>query len=297
MRYDFCDVLSACDVALSPYFFQTSAFPSLSTPSFFRSVPAVCTTKYNTIMTLLPCLQDKCNLTDRRFALLILNNLCIPGENKAAILFGETCEPLLTALLQVVQHRLAESYLALVTILNLSYIPDINGKVLLLNFGASANRNDPSSLLHTLETVLNDFAPHVQHKNSVEQQCCRWSMNILRRLLTTHEAAYEVTVRAVSVVESAVSCLEAADTVNLKNWTKDSLEDASLMVLVHLVQHEDCLEILVVDHGELVESMYGVCDTLAKSTVNLHQQRAVAVMERLESAVKVSSTRSVGYSV
>ena len=109
-----------------------------------QSVPAVCTTSFKTVEVLVTCLHGNVSMNDRRQALLILNNLCIPIENKAAIIFGEPYEVLMDALLAIVRSRSNESYLALVTLLNLSYIQDDHGKVALYNFVPKLNTGGTS---------------------------------------------------------------------------------------------------------------------------------------------------------
>ena len=95
------------------------------------------------------CLHSNVSTNDRRQSLLILNNLCIPIENKAAIIFGEPFEVLMEALLALVRDRSSESYLALVTLLNLSYIQDDHGKVAIYNFvpkrSTGGTNNDAAS--------------------------------------------------------------------------------------------------------------------------------------------------------
>ena len=205
----------------------------LSMCFFPKSVPAVCTTKFETVQSLVTALGENVPHSDRRQALLILNNLCIPTENKAAILFGEPAEPLLNTLLSILRHRLAESYLAAVTLLNLSYLQDDHAKTMLFTYVPIPDEQEdaietyshqlpvdnPISLIRTLESVLKEFVGYVgrQPKTvvySVEQQCCRWSMNVIRNLVTVPEHALTVGTKTV-IPAVAAECLSHADTSNL----------------------------------------------------------------------------------
>ena len=234
--------------------------------SFFVSklrlhrVPVVCTTKFETVQTLATALTEDVPHADRRQALLILNNLCIPTENKAAILFGEPAEHLITALLHILRHRLAESYLAAVTLLNLSYLQDDHAKNMLFTYIPTPDFNEdasvtysyqlpvdnPFSLIRTLEATMKDFYVYVAQKqvHSVEKQCVRWCMNVVRNLVSTvQENAFVVGSKTV-VPAIAAECLSHADASNLNHWTRDSVEDASLMLLVHVCRIDACLEVM-----------------------------------------------------
>lgn len=246
--------------------------------------------------------------SDRRQALLILNNLCIPTENKAAILFGEPAEHLLTALLYILRHRLAESYLAAVTLLNLSYLRDDHAKNMLFTYVPVPEENqeatetysyqppvdNPLSLIRTLEAVMRDFVGFVPRDvNSVEQQCCRWSMNVVRNLVTVEENAVAVGTKTV-IPAIAAECLSHADTTNLSQWTRDSLEDASLMLLIHVCKLDQCLRGLITN-DRLTDQVMTVCEKLETQAGGIHSTRAGALLERFEEAA--ASARSVGYSV
>jgi len=274
-------------------------------------VPVVCTTKFETVQNLVTALGDDVPHSDRRLALLILNNLCIPTENKAAILFGEPSEHLITALLYLLRRRLAESYLASVTLLNLSYLQDDHAKNMLFSYvpitdGSNEAASEtysyrlpidnPLSLIRTLESILKDFVVYVgpphDKSNSVEQQCVRWSMNVARNLVTVHENAVAVGTRTL-IPAIAAECLSHADTSNLSRWTRDSMEDACLMLLVHVCKIDDCLNVLKAN-DKLTEQVVTVCETLESSGEGIHQKRAEALLERFEEAL---SARSVGFSV
>ena len=259
------------------------------------------------MQSLSTALTEDASSADRRQALLILNNLCIPTENKAAILFGEPAEHLITALLNVLRHRMAESYLAAVTLLNLSYLQDDHAKNMLFTYIPIPDGNEdasatysyqqpvdhPLSLIRTLEAVMKDFYVYVPQKDvhSVEKQCVRWCMNVVQNLVSTvQDNAFVVGTKTI-IPAIAAACLSHADTSNLSHWTRDSVEDASLMLLVHVCRIDECLEAMKQNH-RVVDQVVTVCEQLESSAEGIHQTRASALLERFG-----GSSRSVGYSV
>jgi hypothetical protein len=272
---------------------------------YSHSVPAVCTTSFATIQALVTCLKPTVAATDRRQAILIINNLCIPTENKAAILFGEPCDTLLTALLELIRNRQAESYLATVALLNLSYLQDDHAKTMLYNYvpardnGEAATKytyqlpgDNPYSTIRTVESLLREYVPYANQKiNSVEQQCCRWSMNVVRNLVSVPDNALAVGTKT-AIPALAAQCLSGADTTNLKKWTRDSLEDACLMLLVRVCKIDKCLNVLKKDQTA-TDQLVAVCEEL-EDAQGIHQTRAVALLERFD---EETSCRSVGFSV
>lgn len=181
-------------------------------------------------------------------------------ENKAVILLSETVHSLLPALLYIITERLEESYLAAACLFNLSLLED--GKMLMLSYtvplsslsGAKATQhidNRPEddtlslSLLRILEKLMLDYAPFLAAstaKTSVQSEAFRWSMGILRNLVTNQYNARIVALKTI-VPALAVNCLnQAATNTYLEQWTRDSLPDACLMLLIHLAQSdEECL--------------------------------------------------------
>lgn len=276
------------------------------TLTFPSSIAAVCTTSFETIQVLARCLKTTVESPDRRQALLILNNLCIPVENKAAILFGEPCAVLLNALLSLIRNRVAESYLATVALLNLSYLPDDHAKRTLYNFvaenddttevassyGCQSPSDDPFSTIRIVESLLKDFVPYVHLKvNSAEQQCCRWSMNFIRNLASVPELALSIgTTTAIPIL--AVRCLVQSDLANIHTWTRDSLQDACLVLLVLVCVIDDAVRVLHSSKA-VAEQLVTICNELEKRQ-GIHQVRAIALRNRLD---EMDSSQSIGYSV
>ena len=259
------------------------------------------------------CLHRNVSMNDRRQALLILNNLCIPIENKAALIFGEPFEELMDALLAIVRNRSSESYLALVTLLNLSYIQDDHGKIAIYNYipkvntsgtnvdaasqyGAQLPIDNPLSTIRSLESILQDYVPYVIRRrkvNSVELQCCRWSLNIIRNLISTIPAFCIAVGQQTAIPALSVQCLAKSDTTNLGTWTRDSIEDACLMILIHICRSDECVQILQ-QNVVAMDELLAICEEIKNTNPGIHQLRATALLDRLGES---NCSQSVGYSV
>jgi hypothetical protein len=253
-------------------------------------------------------------MNDRRQALLILNNLCIPIENKAALIFGEPYEELMDALLRIVRSRSSESYLALATLLNLSYIQDDHGKVAIYNYiyklsndggnnldaanqyGAQLPIDNPLSTIRILESMLQDYLPYVTCRrkvNSVELQCCRWSFNIIRNLISSIPAICVAVGQQTTIPALSVQCLAKSDTTNLGTWTRDSIEDACFMILIHICRFDDCVHLLR-QNVVAMDELLAICEEIKNTEPGIHQLRAAALLDRLEES---QCSQSIGYSV
>jgi hypothetical protein len=282
-------------------------------PILSNSISAVCTTAFATIPALVTCLHLIVPGGDRRQALLIINNLCIPIENKAAIIFGDAFESLMDALLEIVRKRVGESYLALVALVNLTYLQDDHAKIAVFNHVPRLDRHfgdneapsqysyklpgdGPLSIIRTLESLLQDYVPYtITHRsiNSVEQQCCRWALNIVRNLICSVPSHCVIVGKATQIPALAIQCLVQSDTTSLATWSKDSLEDACLMILVHIFRIDDCMSVLS-DDRVAIEGLRTVCEKLKNTPPGIHQLRATTLLDRLEDC---DCGQSIGYSV
>lgn len=108
-------------------------------------VPIVCTTEWNIVDLLTKCLlnhspcasgHDTMKNNARRIACLTLNNLSIPYENKAVMMFGPGSTNLIENLVQIIRSRLPETYLACICLTNLSFLDDAIEPI--LNYSSSA---------------------------------------------------------------------------------------------------------------------------------------------------------------
>lgn len=178
----------------------------------------------------------------------------------------------------------------------LNFVPEVSAEEAPTTYRFHLPANNPLSLLRTLENVLRDYVPYLEthHSvNSVEQQCCRWAMNALRNLATVQDNAVVMATKT-RVPEHAVDCLRCANKSNLKEWTRDSLEDAALMLLVHLGKDDDCL-VAMRENSKLRDDIHAICDALSEDGKGIHCTRAIALKERFDEALAEKS--EMGYTV
>lgn len=221
-------------------------------------------------------------------------------ENKAAILLGEPAEALLPALLKLIHERLPDAYLATVCLFNLSYLED--AKSMLLEYVPTGDvamdpnvqseyhytppLENPNSLLRILEKLLQDYTPYLSHAtNSAERQAVRWTVGILRNLATAQENAV---VLAQNTVVPSLALLFLEETNNeLSLWSRDSLEDSSLLLLVNLVQCPAGCEAL-----DLEQAQRALGKIVGKG--GIHDMRAATVLRILEESKSQANATAAG---
>ncbi len=162
------------------------------------------------------CLQqESLSSGDRRWACLIINNLAIPLENKAALVSNRT---LMDALLFVISKNFPETHLCCVCLMNLSYTENASVPIhnVMLQYQMSTPSdsagdgnddnnnydedgvslsvilNNPNSLLRILETMIKDYT-HILIGNlsktyssrslvSVQGEAVRWTVGWMRNV-------------------------------------------------------------------------------------------------------------------
>jgi hypothetical protein len=260
-------------------------------------LPMICTTKFNVVRELLPCLSSEAGSTDRRRALLLITNLAIPAENKAVMLLSETIDDLVPALLRIVRGRWNESYLAAACLFNLSYLGDAKFKLLryvaahlaredegnspALSYEFHLPEDNPCSLLRILESLLVEYtgfvgAPSVGVQASVQREAVRWSMATLRNLVTNAPDNAVVVGTKTNIPALAISCLDLTDR-DLELWSPDSLEDSCLMLLAHVAVRPE-------SRASLVRLLPDLDRVLAKlrGKGGIHEVRANAIFSHLK---------------
>lgn len=250
----------------------------------FFSIPIVCTTKFNVFQGLVPCLSPEASGQDRRQALLILNNLCIPNENKANILLGEAADYVLPPLLRILTERLPESYLAAVCLFNLSYLDDAKSMLLTYipktfhrvrtEYHYQPPAENSESLLRVFESLIESFSPYLVHNiQNVQAEAVRWCMGTIRNLVSSRNSATLVA-NSTLIPQLAIKYLQECDD-DLAFWSRDSLPDACLMIIVHLAQYDECLDaISSVETRTAMKKLDG--------RGGIHELRAKAILSRLD---------------
>lgn len=213
-------------------------FDQTDLPHQYNRIPLVCTSKWDIVNDLAQCLSYR---KDRRQACLVLNNLSIPFENKAVMVFGPSGTRLLDAVLNAMIEAHPESYLCCILFMNLTYLED--AKLCLVKYVYGGANEDPlenqRSLLRTVELVLKSYNRFLARKVlSVEREAIRWATGLLRNLTSIQEGASLV---ARTAIPSYILSYVRNSRKPLHQWTQDSLEDLSLQVLTNLATHPDSL--------------------------------------------------------
>lgn len=206
------------------------------------------------------------------------------------ILLTETIDELLPALMHIIHTRLNDAYLAVACLFNLSYLDDAKVKFLSYvsielenstiqdSLRPSLSRDSQFSLMRVLEALVVEYISFVSSPiQSVQKEAVRWSMASLRNLVTARENALAVgTTTAIPSI--AVQCLEKSNR-DLSLWSKDSLEDASLMLLVHMTVHNETLTALRKLDGALRAAL-----SKLHGRGGIHELRANEIVSQLSAA-------------
>ena len=169
----------------------------------------------------------------RRMALLTLNNLCIPMENKRR--FMEHSE-LLQALYTNIEEMSPDTYLACLCLRNLSCLEDASYE----RFLSFRKADSGKDLLTILETLTMTFAPHLLARTatriflqSAEGHALKWSCGILQQLSKTHAPDVARHEKCILVLLELLQHLSLH--LPLHHWTmNDSLGDSCLSVIFNL---------------------------------------------------------------
>lgn len=247
----------------------------------YNRIPVVCNSEWNIIQLLTNLLKQCHNADDAdeecsRLILLILNNLSIPFDNKAVMVLGPIGTSLIEVLLDVISSGSPITYLCCVCLMNLSILED--SKTVLTTFIPSNSTNtknddsikkndssittstdplqNPRSLLRTLEHMIGLYSTLITSTSktqnaggsappppvvSVESQAVLWSMGLFRNLATKSENS--ILISQTTIPSIASSCISNSRQPICK-WTRDSLEDMCLGLLVCLIQCNDSIKIL-----------------------------------------------------
>ena len=169
----------------------------------------------------------------RRMALLTLNNLCIPMENKRHFMVHSE---LLQALYTNIEELSPDTYLACLCLRNLTCLEDASYERF-LSFRKFDNGKD---LLTLLETLTVTFAPHLLSRTatkiflqSAEAHALKWSSGILQQLSKTHAPDVASHEKCIVVVLELLQHLSLH--LPLHHWTlNDSLGDSLLSIIFNL---------------------------------------------------------------
>jgi hypothetical protein len=151
----------------------------------------------------------------RHLALLSLNNLSIPLENKKALTADDELEKLLPVMLDVMKSDSTEAYLAAICLMNLSFLESSVAKFV-----------TAPGFLKTIETFISS--------NKAGGEGVRWTCGLIKNLSRKPDAA-----RAIlgTKIPPLLLALLKATSANSSRWANNSLEDFASFVVLHLAQH------------------------------------------------------------
>lgn len=209
---------------------------------------------------------------------------------------GEVRDDFLNALLLVFHQRLPEAHIAAACIYNLSFLE--SAKVMLISYTppeemsrvhsarSSYSFTSPTakdnSLLRIVEDTVVHFSPYLakayqKRIATVEAATIRWSMALIRNLVTVPENAL-IVAKTTQFPRLAAQCLleSTKNGVNIGQWTVDSIEDSSLLLILMLIQNdEDSCRTL--DTKEVRDAMARV-----SKLPGIHGVRAGVILQKLD---------------
>jgi len=186
----------------------------------------------------------------RHLALLSLNNLSIPLENKKSLTADGELEKLLPVMLDVMKSDSTEAYLAAICLMNLSFLESSVAKFV-----------TAPGFLKTIETFISS--------NKAGGEGVRWTCGLIKNLSRKPDAA-----RAIlgTKIPPLLLALLKATSANSSRWANNSLEDFASFVVLHLAQHAG-------DKDQ--EKMKGIVDVMrpvAMSAVGIQSLKAKIIL-------------------
>lgn len=166
-------------------------------------------------------------------ALLLLNNLSIPFDNKIIIILGESSSEILDCLVRIMNKDIPEKVLACICLVNLSLIEE---SVKAIMYHAPIQDWCPDlSLLYNPESTIRILERDLRLKYkstpvdlSIEKESLRWACNLAGNLCICEENA---NLLSLSEIPSLVLALLKKSTLPTSLWTADSIENSALRAL------------------------------------------------------------------
>jgi len=212
----------------------------------------------------------------RHLALLSLNNLSIPSDNKKTIMNNESSRAIIIdALVTIIQTDPAESYLACIALMNLSFLESAVPII-------AANPD----LLNTIEGLLKEGVK--AKAGSGKSEGVRWSCGLLKNLSRSESAATRIA--ATDIVGSLVQCLKSPS--GAARWSNNSTEDFALFTLLNLSQHQNVLNDLF-KKNKVIQTL----QPIARSVVGVHSLKATLTIGILKGSTRSEIPPAAGSEV
>ena len=197
-------------------------------------VPMVCSGKYDVLTPLAKCLNGSGD--ERHVAVLALNNLSIPEENKRVMALGPSSKDLIGGLCKNIAKNTHESYLCCICLMNMSFLEISRNPILQHSPGPNASDSNipplenPGSLLRVIEKLLLTNSPT---KPAATSKTVRWACGLIKNLAKSEENA--ALIGQTEIPKCMVDFLRASTTC-ASRWASNSLEDFSLFVVLDLAE-------------------------------------------------------------
>jgi len=212
----------------------------------------------------------------RHLALLSLNNLSIPSDNKKLIMNNEHSRAnIIDALVTIIKTDPAESYLACIALMNLSFLESAVPVI-------AANPD----LLDTIQVLLKDGVK--AKAGSGKSEGVRWSCGLLKNLSRSESAATRIA--STEIVSALVQCLKSPS--GAARWSNNSTEDFALFTLLNLSQHQDVLNDLF-RKNKVIQTL----QPIARSVVGVHSLKATLTIGILKESTSSEIPPAAGSEV
>ena len=175
--------------------------------------------------------REDCDGLD--LALLVLNNLSIPYDNKVLIVLGKSSLKLFDCLSRIMDKDIPERVLASICLTNLSIIPE-GGKAILYHAPIQewcpelSLLSNPESLIRIVERSLMLKFDSIPVELSMYKESLRWSCHLVKNLCSCEENA---NLMSISQIPNLVLNLLKKSELPSSSWNVESVEDAALRTL------------------------------------------------------------------
>lgn len=197
--------------------------------------PLLASRKFNILDALIKrIVREDCEGLE--LALLILNNLSIPYDNKILIVLGESSSKLFDCLSRIMNKDIPERVLACICLTNLSVIPEV-GKPILYHAPIQdwcpelSLLSNPESLIRILERNLTLKSESTPIALSMYKELLRWTCNLVRNLCSCEQNA---NLMSLSKIPLLTLNLLQKSALPSSAWNVESVEDAALRTLCKL---------------------------------------------------------------
>mmetsp|Transcript_7699 Transcript_7699/g.8969 ORF Transcript_7699/g.8969 Transcript_7699/m.8969 type:complete len:316 (+) Transcript_7699:391-1338(+) len=201
----------------------------------------VCSGKFDVLTPLVQCLNGSGD--ELHLALLALNNLSIPTENKRVMSLGPSSKDIIGGLCKTIAKNIHNSYLACICLMNISFF-EASRQIMLQHSPSPDDREippleNPNSLLRVLEKLLlayslkEELATADEQVRSADEQV-RWACNLLKNLSKASKEA--ATLIGQTEIPKCVVEYIRDSAPSVSSWKNNHLGDGCLFIVLHLAE-------------------------------------------------------------